>query len=136
MQKLLLLLSMLYCFKASAHDHAKHNMLLFGEREIYASHLVYKQPHNFQVILKVELNEADRQAYLAARRAHPKALIRFLLDPLDISQIDAQNLISGPVYLDEENNEAQLLIPSMAIPRSRYSVLYLDELPLSLKAGH
>jgi hypothetical protein len=35
-------------FNASAHDHhVKHNMVIFGEDQVYASHIVYKVPHNY-----------------------------------------------------------------------------------------
>ncbi|WP_460519688.1 hypothetical protein [Flindersiella endophytica] len=49
------------------HDHApgecdttgRHGMLLFGEDVLYLSHLpMYACPHNFQVLLAVELDEA------------------------------------------------------------------------------
>lgn len=46
-----------------------HGMLVFGERPVYFSHLpMYMSPHNFQVLLEVQL-DADGAEALAASRA-------------------------------------------------------------------
>lgn len=34
---------------AQSDHRAKHSLILFGENEIFASHIVYKVPHNYQV---------------------------------------------------------------------------------------
>ena len=51
--------------------HVKHNMILVGETEIFASHIVYKVPHNFQVILKIKFDPATLATYRTARAEHP-----------------------------------------------------------------
>lgn len=73
---------------AFAHEgHAKHNMVLFGEKEIFASHIVYKVPHNFQVILKVQLDDKTRDTYLIEKSKYPTdySVIYFDELPLDLS---------------------------------------------------
>ncbi len=121
---------------ALAHGHAQHNFVLFGEKEIYASHIVYKQPHNYQVILRLRLTEEVKSAYLATAKAHPAAVIRFKLDSMDVATIGSQAVLTGPILFDDESGVEQVAIPSVRVNRSEFDVLYFDELPLSLAGGH
>lgn len=121
------------CLAHEGHSHAKHNMVLFGENQIFASHIVYKVPHNYQVILSLTLSQEDRDAYLAARRDHPSDQFIYLLNTMDIKDIATQKIISGPVfYLDSEGNKHEV-IPSMKVSNDNFKVIYFDELPLSLE---
>jgi hypothetical protein len=48
----------------------RHGMLLFGVRPLYLSHFaMYDCPHNFQVLLEVELDEATNRTLQADRTA-------------------------------------------------------------------
>ena len=62
---LILIIANLTGVQSFAQDHAhhaKHNMVLFGDGDTYyASHIVYKEPHNFQVILKINLDSGKFQ---------------------------------------------------------------------------
>lgn len=54
---------------AQHHHHSDpasiHGMLLFGKSQIYLSHLpMFHAPHDYQVILKAELNPEGKDAYL------------------------------------------------------------------------
>jgi len=116
------------------HDHhAKHNMLLFGEAEIYASHLVYKVPHNFQVVLKLALPPAVEQIYRAERARNPRDRFIFLLEEMNISQIESAQSIAASIFRIDGAGVKHVLVPRVEMPRKDFLVLYLNELPLSLE---
>lgn len=116
------------------HVHVKHNMILFGEREIFASHIVYKVPHNFQVILSLSLSQEDREQYLAAKRAHPDEQFIFLLDPIDIATVASQEVISGIVFYLDADGTRHEVISNLRITAENFKLIYFDELPLSLSS--
>ena len=119
----------------SGHVHAKHNMVLFGETEVFASHIVYKVPHNYQVILTLSLSAEDQEKYLVARKAHPSEQFIYLLDAMDIKNIVTETSISGTVfYLDSDGNKHEV-IPSLKLTNNEFKVIYFDELPLSLEGN-
>src|SRR4051812_45565102 len=64
---------------------AKHNMVLFGDSEVFASHVVYKVPHNYQVVLQLVLLNSEKLKLDEARAAFPNDSFFYLLDPMDIS---------------------------------------------------
>ncbi|MBK22755.1 MAG: hypothetical protein CME70_02015 [Halobacteriovorax sp.] len=78
MKKLILgLLILMTSQKVIADDHHNHHqdppsvhgMVLFGEEETYLSHLpMFHNPHNYQSILKVELNQKLKKAYLESKK--------------------------------------------------------------------
>ena len=132
----LFVLALLSAGTASAdphQHHAKHNMVLFGESEVFASHIVYKVPHNYQVILKLSMEESAREAYLRERRAHPKAEIIFLLDHMHIGEIENAQEISGTVFrvLPEGGGKSEI-VRRTRVARADFQIVYFDELPLSL----
>ena len=115
---------------ASEHPghHPPHNMVLFGEQTIYASHIVYRQPHNFQVILELKLEDAVKERYLAERRLYPDAKFILFLDPLHIGDIQTAPLISGPIQ--RENAEGQRIeITRANVTRADFKVIFFNELP-------
>lgn len=122
-----------YAADGHSPDHAKHNMVLFGTETIFASHIVYKEPHNFQVILSVNLDEDSRKKYLIARNGNPNALFVFLLDPLDIKNISNIDVISGAIFYRDKNDERHDVVPSVKLSKKDFNVIYFDELPLSLE---
>ncbi len=117
-----------------AHSHVKHNMVLFGEHEIFASHLVYKHPHNYQVVLALDLTQEERRIYLALRRQHPNGLIKFLLDPMNIKDIRSQESITGPRIYEDDGGKDHEVLARLTVPRNKFSVIYFDELPLDLSS--
>jgi hypothetical protein len=68
---------------AAAEDaKGTHNMLMFGERAVFLSHLpmfhglsadgaAFASPHRYQVILEATLAPGQQELYLADRRRHP-----------------------------------------------------------------
>ena len=122
---------------AQVPHHAKHNMILIGENEIFASHIVYLEPHNFQIIMQLTLNQANAKIYHDARLAHPNKQFIFLLDAT-LQQFESVSEISGKVfYTDEDGNGSDKqveVIPSLKLKKPEFKILYFQELPLSLAA--
>jgi hypothetical protein len=134
----LIVLYILLTFSPAAHgeehdQHAKHNMLIFGRAEIYASHLLYKVPHNYQVMLKLELPPAVENLYLKERVKHPADKFIFLLDEMNISQIEKADGISASIFRRDRAGEKHVLVPRVELESKDFIVLYLNELPLSLE---
>lgn len=121
---------------AFAHEgHAKHNMVLFGEKEIFASHIVYKVPHNFQVILKVELDDKTRETYLIEKGKYPRDQFIFLLDSMDIARISERPEISGEIFRIGADDRKHIISAKVTLKQTDYSVIYFDELPLDLSSS-
>lgn len=113
--------------------HAKHNMVLFGENEIFLSHIVYKVPHNFQVILKIQLDEQLRNTYLAEKQAHPDDEFIFLLDHMSIKDIATVDSISGTISRTDSTGVKSILATGVVLGKNQFKIIYFDELPLSLE---
>jgi hypothetical protein len=114
------------------HPHPPHNMVLFGDESVFASHIVYKQPHNFQVILELELPEDVKQAYLAAKQSHPKDRFILLLNPMDIGEIEAADSIGGVIFRRGANGTRTDIWSQVTLSKADFKIIYFDELPLSL----
>ena len=57
----------------STDKASTHGMLLFGKEKIYASHLpMFHSPHNYQIILELELDKTTTQKYIADQKLHPE----------------------------------------------------------------
>ena len=122
-----------FSWAEEGHNHAtKHKMVLFGEKEVFASHIVYKAPHNFQVIIKIIMDEADREKYIAAKAANPNAQFIYVLNTMNIGEIAAASEISGSVVFVGADDHQNEVIPNVKISRSHFEIVYFDELPLSL----
>lgn len=120
--------------QASDHSHhAKHNMVLYGEKETFLSHLVYKQPHHFQVILKVTLPGHAQALYLRERKANPGDQFIFLLDSMDMRDIQVARAVTGTLIRSTSAGERIELASGIRIEREAYEIIYFDELPLSLE---
>jgi hypothetical protein len=120
-------------FAQDHSHHAKHNMVLFGKPGgFYASHIVYKSPHNFQVILKINFDEATEAKIATEMTAYPKEQFIYLLDHMDISDIQKSPSISGQVFRRGEDGSKKVILYSIGLNPSEYSIVYFDELPISL----
>jgi hypothetical protein len=122
-------------FAQDHSHHAKHNMVLFGKPGgFYASHIVYKSPHNFQVILKINFDAASEMKLATEMTAYPKEQFIYLLDHMDISAIQKSPPISGQVFRRADDGSKQVILNSISLDPNEYSVVYFDELPLSLSS--
>jgi hypothetical protein len=136
---LLLLLSIALFSKASFSQdhkyHAKHNMILFGESDsFYASHIVYKVPHNYQVILKINFDSNSKEIINKEMTLNPKDQFIFLLNHMNISQINEMPLLSGQIFRRAQDGSKKMILPFIELSPDDYSNIYFDELPLSLEA--
>jgi hypothetical protein len=109
-------------------------MVLYGgPGAFYASHLVYKEPHNYQVILQVNFDLATEAKIADEMKAYPKDQFIFLLDHMDISQIQKMPSLSGQISRNASDDSKQILFESVRLEPQDYSVIYFSELPLSLE---
>jgi hypothetical protein len=116
------------------HGHARHGMILLGTQEVFASHIVYKEPHHFQVLAKLNLDDATLQKYLTAKAQRPNDLFILVLDPIDLRDIGSLGRLTGKILRQDETGTKHDLVLGVEIPKGKLQVLYFDELPLSLKA--
>ncbi len=57
----------------SSDKASVHGMVIFGTEKIYASHLpLFHTPHNYQIILLLELDEIDKQKFVVDQQKHPE----------------------------------------------------------------
>ncbi len=125
-------LTFLKVASAQTHDHhSKHRMILLGESEIFASHIVYKMPHNIQLILKLLFPIETRQAYLQEKVKFPGDLFILVLDPMDLSKIAEAKLISGTIYREIADG-TRSKIADTVIEGANFKIIYYEELPTDL----
>lgn len=124
-----------YCrlMVASSHDHhPKHNMIMMGESEVFLSHIVYKVPHNYQVLLKIHLPNLALETYLEAKKNLPKNQMIFLLDSMDMSQIISADTLKGIIYSENGEGMRTEILSDVVIPRNNFEILFFNELPTQL----
>jgi len=109
--------------------HPKHNMLIYGSEEIFASHIVYKAPHNYQVILSLTLTDDVKAAYQRGRSTHPEESLFLLLDEMDISKIRDMDSISGTLQRETPTGERETLATGVTITKDNFKILLVNELP-------
>jgi hypothetical protein len=72
---------LLFTVSMAQHGHdvvasdkpSTHGMLIFGKEKIYASHLpLFHTPHDYQIILELELTAADKKKFIADQQQHPE----------------------------------------------------------------
>jgi hypothetical protein len=57
----------------SADKPSTHGMLIFGKEKIYASHLpMFRSPHNYQIILELELDSKTKKLFVADQNNNPE----------------------------------------------------------------
>jgi hypothetical protein len=115
------------------HDHARHYMILMGENEIFASHFVFKQPHNYQVLLSVKFDPATQAKYREEREKHPNELFMLFLDPIVIKDIEHLDSISGKLLVEDKNEVQHEILPAVNLGRDQFKVIFFNEVPLSLE---
>ncbi|UOQ70339.1 hypothetical protein [Hymenobacter cellulosilyticus] len=65
----------------TADRPSTHGMLLFGWQRVYASHLpMFHSPHNYQVLLELELSDSTQAALQASKRQFPAEEV-YTLEP-------------------------------------------------------
>lgn len=68
-----------YLCKAQHHNMGQadkpsvHGMLIFGKEKCYASHLpLFHAPHNYQIILELELDKTGKAQFIKDQKIHPE----------------------------------------------------------------
>ncbi len=134
MKYLFLILLSVVSFSQDHSHHPKHGMVLIGDSSIYASHIVYKDPHNVQVLLKINFNEAAKQKYFETRISKPTDLLIFVLDSMDIKEITKVDSLIGSLMYEDQDGTRHMLLKDIQLQKKDFEVLYFSELPLSLKS--
>ena len=111
--------------------HAKHNFILIGRDEVFASHVVYRAPHNYQVLLQITFGESVRAQYLDAKARYPLDDLFLLLDEMDLSKINQVKTLDG-VLLRRSSDATSVIVPSVKLTGDDFKILYFDELPTNL----
>ena len=131
------LLLIIFTNSSQAQDHShhvKHNMILFGTHDnLYVSHIVYKKPHNFQVILKIRLTSELSHLIEKEMEDNPSDQFILLLDHMDIGKIYEKPIISGQVFRRKSDGSKKIILNNLEISPLQYSVVFFNELPLSLE---
>lgn len=66
---------------AAADKPSIHGMLIFGKEKIYASHLpLFHTPHDYQIILELELSAPDQKKFITDQRLHPE-FTTYIIEP-------------------------------------------------------
>src|SRR6267154_647036 len=64
-----------------ANKPAVHGMVIFGHHKLYGSHLpLFHAPHDYQIILELELSKEDAQRFMADQRQHPE-ITTYTIEP-------------------------------------------------------
>lgn len=135
MKHIFAIIVLVFSAYAMAQDHShhvKHNMVMYGESEIFLSHLVYKVPHNYQVILKIELPTEVREHYLAEKKAHPEDRFIFLFDHMCIGDIAEAEHVVGEVFRKDALGNKIVLETSLKLTKENYKIIFFNELPTDL----
>jgi hypothetical protein len=92
MKKTLYLVLIIVCFalnlnaqpphgSMSSDKPSGHGMLIFGTEKVYASHLpLFRTPHNYQIILELELDKTAKQKFISDQKLHPE-FTTYTIDP-------------------------------------------------------
>jgi hypothetical protein len=118
------------------HQHSKHNMILLGEGPVFASHIVYKEPHNYQVLLQLNFDADTSAKYIAARKENPSFLFIYLLDQMNIKDVATAESISGTILYEDTSGVRHVVISNVSLAKDYFKLLYFDELPLSLAGNN
>jgi hypothetical protein len=123
----------------AAHAHpARHGMLLFGEKAVFASHIVNRVPHNYQVVLQVWLAPAARAAYDRARAEYPGQSLVLALDHLEIGNLETgKPELGGDLVRVTPEGERIPFHSGVRLSPWDYERIFFQELPLDLSGdGH
>ena len=114
--------------------HAKHGMFLYGDETLFASHIVYKSPHNYQVILKILLHKEAREAYEQTKGSFPDQALIFVLDTMDLSTIVSKPTLHGTLFREDSQGQRIEVLSGIEVAEKNYDVIFFSELPLSLES--
>jgi hypothetical protein len=143
--KLLTALLLLAVFNAraqhqpdSADKPSVHGMLIFGKEKLYASHLpMFHSPHNYQVILELQLTTKDKQLFLNDQRQHPET-VTYTIEPEVFvlpSKMKAKEGFKASLYRGHFERGGEKIATGIKVTIAE--VLYFEKLkPAAAAAGN
>src|SRR5687768_7078544 len=92
MKKMMLLMMLLLSAISNADMPSTHGVLLFGDKVSYASHLpMFHEPHDYQVILKLALEDLPRsvtvRVHYEESKKNKKNLFTLVPETMDLTEI-------------------------------------------------
>jgi hypothetical protein len=112
--------------------HAKHGFFLYGDKTLYASHIVYKVPHNYQVILRITPQDDLQLEYNKAKSLEPANKFIFVFDHMDLSKIESYPTVTGILFSEDQNGDRRAVSGRLELTVKSYEILYFSELPAEL----
>jgi len=112
--------------------HVKHGFFLYGDKTLYASHIVYKVPHNYQVILRITPHHDLQLEYNKAKSLEPASKFIFVFDQMDLTKIESYPTVTGILFSEDLNGDCQAVTGRLELTEKSYEVIYFSELPASL----
>lgn len=105
-----------------------HGMVLFGKQEQYVSHLpLFYSPHDYQVILKVELDSSSQQAYSKDSKTHSGELYTIEPDKFVLPEIlNDIHSFKASVYRGHFERGGTLILQNVQVQIEK--VLYFKKL--------
>lgn len=114
---------------ADSHP-AKHQFILFGDSQIFASHIIAQPPHNYQVLLEIKVNEDEKQSYLDTKVRNPDAKIIFVVNSIDLHDIASAKSLSGDLLVEQSDGQRKKILPTLSVAREDFKIIYTDEVVL------
>lgn len=119
-------------FAGAAHaEHAhpvKHGFILMGTTEVFAAHIIASTPHNWQVLLALQLPETAEAAYTAAKAATPDGKMILVLDPVDLAGLAGEARLTGTISTEDAAGVRTPVATGVVIENDAFRVLYAEEL--------
>jgi hypothetical protein len=119
---------------------ATHGMLLFGKEKVYISHLpMFHPPHNYQIILEIELSAADKSKYIKDQETHSKTPYYTLVPEEFVlaDMIENPKPFKADIFRDHFERTGTRIIQNITV--SIKQVIYkkrFDDAPPSLKTSN
>lgn len=129
---MLLLLALATNAQAHSGAHVPHQLLLYGQEEVFASHIIAPSPHHHQLILKIKLPVTARDLLKRERASHPGQSFIYRLEAMDLGEFGVQTELRGRLQRIESSATRVPLIEDLRIPKDHVEIIYHAELPLSL----
>lgn len=112
-----------------SHHTVKHYFVLMGENEVFASHVVYRPPHNYQVLMKVQLPAEIETKYLESKKQFPKATFLLYFNPFVVSEIQSYPVLKGVLLQQNPDGQETLIAENLSLDAKDYQIFYFEEVP-------
>jgi len=129
------LFTSIMAFGGGSHEHPpvhkKHSFVFVDRNAEYATHVVYKKPHNFQV--NIRLKPLPLLPYIAeAMASFPEQSFFIQFNPFDISKMNEKPDLSATIVREDSSGQLIPIAKDFSLVAGNYEVTYFEELPLDL----